>query len=204
MKYLHWDYFLSLDSDLNEVSKFIEIHYDNFETYSIQLTRLYLSACSEIDVIAKLFCDVVSPGQLQKITEKPGKSRYPNMVDYRKVITGSCPKFYKMTIDLPKYGFSVEPWIDYMNDKNPSWWCDYNDVKHNRDKFFYKANLINTINAIAGLFVLAVYYYADRNTGRFYHGIKFSPKVLATETYTEDMQWVYELYYLTPDKNETM
>jgi hypothetical protein len=200
MKYLHWDYFLSLDSDLNEVSKFIEIHCDNFETYSIQLTRLYLSACSEIDVIAKLFCDVVNPGQLQKITGK----RRPNMDNYRQVIIGSCPKIYKMTIDLPKYGCSVEPWRDYINDKNPSWWSDYNKVKHNRDKFFYKANLINTINALAGLFVLTVYYYAYRDTGSFSPDINFPPKVLAAEKHNAGNRFVDDIYYVPPDKDENM
>jgi len=200
MKYSHWDYFLSLDSDLNEVSKFIEIHSDNYKTYSIQLTRLYLSACSEIDVIAKLFCDVVNPGQLQQIIG----NRLPNMGHYRQVITESCPKFYKMTIDLPKYGFSVIPWMNYKKNKTPLWWSEYNQVKHNRDKFFYKANLINTIEAIAGLFVLTVYYYAYCDTGKFHHGIKFPPKVLAANIHIEGTQWKDVLYYLPPDKDEKM
>lgn len=201
MKYPHWGYFLSLDSDLNEVSKFIEIHSDNFKTYSVQLTRLYLSACSEIDVIAKLFCDVVNPDQLQQII---GRRQFPNMGDYRQVINRSCPKLYKMAIDLPKYGFSVIPWMDFKNNKIPSWWREYNEVKHNRDTFFYKANLINTIEAIAGLFVLAVYYYAYCGNGSFHHGIKFPPIVLAADEHIEGMQWADTLYYLPPDKDEKM
>jgi len=201
MQFPHWDYFLSLDSDFNEVSKFIEIHSDNFKTYSTQLARLYLSACSEIDAIAKLFCDVVSPGQLQQII---GNRQFPNIGDYRQVITDSCPKFYKMTIDLPRYGFSVIPWMDYKNGTTPLWWKEYNQVKHNRDTFFYKANLINTIEAIAGLFVLTVYYYAYCGSGKFHHGIKFPPKVFSADIHIEGTQWANVLYYLPPDKDSKM
>jgi hypothetical protein len=201
MEFPHWDYFLSLDSDLNEISKFIEVHSDNFKTYSIQLARLYLSACSEVDVISKLFCEVISPGQLHQIMSK---RQYSNIADYRQVITEHCPKFYKMTINLPRYGFSVIPWLDYKAGKTPSWWTEYNDVKHNRDIFFHKANLRNTIESIAGLFVLTVYYYSYCRSGQFMHGINFPPKVLAADSHVEGTQWANYLFYLPPDKDSKM
>lgn len=201
MKYLHWDYFLSLDSDLNDISKFIEIHSDNFNTYSIQLARIYLSACSEVDVIAKLLCEALHPGQLKKIR---GKRPFPNMTDYRQVISANCPKFHKMSVDLPRYGFSVIPWLEFKNENTPRWWTEYNQVKHNRDSFFHKANLLNTIEAIASLFVMAVYYYTYSGSDNFHYGIKYPPKVFAADNHVEGMEWKSILYYLPPDKNPKM
>jgi hypothetical protein len=38
---LHWNYFVALDSDLDEVSRYIEFAAENFTAYSIELAHLF-------------------------------------------------------------------------------------------------------------------------------------------------------------------
>ena len=60
---------------------------------------------------------------------------------------------------LPKYGIELTPWKRWENQENPDWWKRYNNVKHERNANFKDANLENTLNAVAGLFCLVLYYY---------------------------------------------
>ncbi len=117
MKYPHWNYLLSLDSDLYEISRFVEINKDNYKTYSLEFTRLFLAACSEIDVVAKLFCERIQPGGLKKIQ---GKRGFPNMNDYCKIITGNNRNLHKMEINLPRYEINLFPWSEFESQKPPS------------------------------------------------------------------------------------
>ena len=49
----HWNYFLALESDLGKLARFVEPTEANFRTFSLEIVRLFLAACSEIDVVAK-------------------------------------------------------------------------------------------------------------------------------------------------------
>lgn len=61
-KLLHWNYFLAVEEDLHRLSRFIEFSQDNFETYSIELSRILFAASAEVDVVAKQLCEQVRPG----------------------------------------------------------------------------------------------------------------------------------------------
>lgn len=149
-KLVHWNYFLAFDSDAEKLSRYIEFTTENEKTYSIELVRLLLSAASEVDVVAKLLCN----------KEKHGENA-ENMNDYRNILNPIFPKIKDMKILIPRYGFDLTPWKKWNENKNPIWWKDYNSVKHQRDINFQKGNLKNTLNSIAGLFCLLLYYYRD-------------------------------------------
>lgn len=51
----NWQYLITLDSGLKELSRYVDIRSENFNTFSIEFVRLLLAAGSEIDVVAKLF-----------------------------------------------------------------------------------------------------------------------------------------------------
>ena len=57
MPYPHWTSFEVINEDFHEFSRHVEFAEANFQTYSIDLLRLYLSICSEIDVVAKMLCE---------------------------------------------------------------------------------------------------------------------------------------------------
>lgn len=148
MSYPHWEYFLALDADLERAVYSVALEVANFSAYSIQLARLLLGACSEIDVVAKALCTQVEPQASRK-----------DIDDYREVIIKAYPKFPTVKAAIPRYGLEFQPWVDWQSGTNPAWWQSHNKVKHERTKHFPEANLENSLNALAGLFLLVLYYY---------------------------------------------
>lgn len=149
-KLIHWNYFLALDSDAEKLSRYVEFTQDNFDAYSIEMARLLLSAASEVDVVAKLLCNQVDSSAKAKTIE-----------DYRDILNDPLIELRDMTIEIPRYGLTLTPWKNWKKNKTPNWWSDYNKVKHKRDINFEKANLQNTLNSIAGLYCLLLYYYNE-------------------------------------------
>ena len=148
MNYPHWEYFLALDADLEQAARFVALEPANFSSYSIEFVRLYLSACSEIDVVAKTLCEQIA-----------SQKRRENINDYRTVIAKAYPKFPTFKAAIPRYGLEFQPWAEWQLGENPAWWQSYNNVKHKRIKHFTEANLKNSLDALAGLFLLILYYY---------------------------------------------
>ena len=79
----NWQYLITLDLDLTEVSRYVYIRSENFGTFSIEFVRLLLAAGSEIDVVAKLLCEKINASK-----------DCNNINDYRAVITAKYPKFH--------------------------------------------------------------------------------------------------------------
>lgn len=149
-KFLHWNYFLALESDIGVLSRFIEFTTDNFRAYSLEMAHLLLATASEVDVVAKLLCKTVDPcSSPEKINE------------YREVLNLARPTIKDMTVTIPRFSLTLTPWSNWRRNRTPQWWSDHNAVKHERNLNFRKANLKNTLNAMAGLFVLLLHYYKD-------------------------------------------
>jgi hypothetical protein len=60
---LHWNSFLALERDMEVVSRYIEFANANLGVFSIELAHLLFAAASEVDVVAKLLCAEIAPGQ---------------------------------------------------------------------------------------------------------------------------------------------
>jgi hypothetical protein len=159
----HWNYFIALESDLAQVSRFVEFSKENFLTYSIELAHLLLTAASEVDVVVNQHCSVVAP------SEKAG-----GMDAYRKVLRKFEPNMESTKIFLPRYSLEFTPWENWQNDKTPDWWSDHNKVKHQRGDHFARANLQNALNAMGGLFIALIFFYR----GRVKDGWLFPPPML--------------------------
>lgn len=140
---IHWNYFLALERDLELVSRYVEFHVDNFETYSIELARLLLGAAAEIDVIAKVLCGMVDPS-----------AKRGNIDEYRAVLLKQLPDIGTMTVEIPRHGLLLVPWADWLNNRNPDWWRSHNNVKHERDAYFHEATLRNAVAAMGALLII--------------------------------------------------
>jgi hypothetical protein len=149
MNYPHWHYYRSLVDDLDRLARYVELCEDNFGTYSLELTRLFLSAGSEIDVVAKLLCERVSP-----------ESKCRNIIEYRDILVAKYPGLTKVLISMPRYGLSFTPWEGW-DDRSPQWWTSYNNVKHERHKFFQEACLANVLASLSALCVFVCYLHQD-------------------------------------------
>jgi hypothetical protein len=151
---IHWNYFLALENDLAHLSRFVEFHEDNFETYSIEMAHLLFGASSEVDVVLALLC--------QKLKGEPRRN---GINIYKSIILSSLPEIATTQVTIPRFGIVLTPFDNWHGtDKNPNWWCAYNKVKHERDTHFPKANLKNVLNSIGALFIVLLYWYRDQTT----------------------------------------
>jgi hypothetical protein len=148
---LHWNYFLALEEDLLRLSRFVEFIEANFACYSIDMARIILTATSEVDVVSKLLC--------KSINENSNAGR---INQYRNEINAHYTEIKKFKVRIPRYGLELEPWTNWANNRTPYWWTDYNKIKHQRNSHFDKANLKNTLNSVAGLFILLLYLYKEQ------------------------------------------
>ena len=56
MQESHWNYFLAIEEDLENLSRYIELREDNFATYSIETAKILMAASQEVDVLFKAIC----------------------------------------------------------------------------------------------------------------------------------------------------
>lgn len=146
----HWNYFLALEDDVIRISRYIEPTQDNFESYSLELARILFSAASEVDVVAKRLCKKLD-----------SNSRADNITKYKQDILDHYPQIISSTAEIPRFGLTLEPWEKWSTDDSPLWWRAYNRVKHQRHTHFSEASLKHTLNAVAGLFILLLFYYRE-------------------------------------------
>jgi hypothetical protein len=147
---IHWNYFLALEEDVAHLARYLEFTSANFDAYSIELARMLFAAASEIDVVAKQYCKKMD-----------NESKAKNIAHYKTEITAKHPAFHSIRVLMPRYGLTLEPWVNWGGAKQPLWWRAYNDVKHERHAYFRDANLKNALNAVAALYVLLLFFYRE-------------------------------------------
>jgi hypothetical protein len=168
----YWNFYLRLEDEFLSTLKYVEFCKENYKTFSLEFLRLYLSVCSEIDVVGKVFAiNVNSRFDLKSSGIHKWWYELQDLTFGDKKICEKSVAFRDVEEFVPWKNYSVE--INTRNQykccdkaKTPSWWRDYNKVKHNRtgmddDKSsvnYSKANLLNLCNAFGGLFVLEYSY----------------------------------------------
>lgn len=145
---IHWNYFLALQSDLADVSRYIEFDEANFETYSIELSHILLASASEVDVVVKGICKYLEP-----------KSKAGNINGYWDILSQGLPEFLSEKVYVPRFNLSFRPWKYWKSENSPRWWAAYNHVKHRRSEYFSNANLQNVLNSVGGLLISVFYFY---------------------------------------------
>lgn len=158
----HWNYFLALEKDLENVSRFIEFSDDNLSTYSIELTHILLSASSEVDVIMKQICSLLDSSQSAD-----------NINNYRTLIQLHLSLIINQEVSVDRFGILFKPWENWNGTQNPNWWRSYNNVKHQRNNHFKEANLQNTINAVGALLLTVTHYYKLAFSKEVGHDVNF-------------------------------
>lgn len=158
----HWNYFLAIEKDLENLSRYIEFSDANLGTYSIELTHILLSASSEVDVIMKQLCTLVDSTRQTN-----------NINDYKDIVQRQLATFINEEICIDRFGLSYKPWDNWNGNQNPNWWRSYNNVKHQRNNHFSEANLQNTINAVGALLLTVVYYYKYAFSHEAGHEVNF-------------------------------
>lgn len=177
----YWNYYLELENEFLQVRKYIEFSEGNFKTYSIELLKLYQAVCSEIDVVGKIFASEINSSFIAN--NKTNILKWWYEVQYKftfKKSNCAINEYEVRLLDL----ISIKPWKKFIVEKykdkkgvvrfrcskkydTPTWWKDYNKVKHQRislskdDKInenYTKANLKNTAESFGALFILLLAY----------------------------------------------
>lgn len=151
----YWHYFLSLEKDFLRTIDYVEICDVNSKSISIRYLQLLLAIGSEVDVTLKRLCRLKSP----KVV-----GRSSNIDNYRENILKKYPGFLSMVVEIPRYNRKIEPWESWKNLNNPCWWHAYNNLKHERNKYFFEANQKNAIESLCGLFCVLLYLYVFTNS----------------------------------------
>lgn len=141
-----------LEDKLIELSEYITIHPSNFATFSLQLNSLFILVCSEIDSVAGEFCKVIKENE---------KSIF-GIINKIDIIVENNPNLRNICVST-KYPYEKINLVPFQKFalNSPSWWSDYNDVKHNRAEQedngrynYQKANLKNVLFSFAALYLL--------------------------------------------------
>lgn len=153
----HWSYYLVLEKDFLEIERYIELDLgDNYlyncaptdlgnsETFSNEFVKQLQTICSEVEVVLKTICVEIS-----------GYTGIEKMPQYTSVVLQSWPDIKNQKVRMRENDLiPFQNWQAAPNYSSPDWWPLYNGVKHNRIINSRKANLKNTINALAALFIL--------------------------------------------------
>jgi len=83
---------------------------------------------------------------------------------------------------LTEYG-SIKPFKEFNSNIKPKWWDAYNHVKHEWFDCLQEATLENTLNALAGLFILNILYKESQK-----HLIRSSDVFFADYLRKEDIE----------------
>jgi hypothetical protein len=161
---VHWNYFLSLESDFVNFSRYIEFCSENYEAYSIEAGRLIMAATQECDVLLKQLCvnGASSEG------------------DYRIEIPSLYQNFTSHRVSIPSFNISFTPFQSWANSpsETPKWWTANNKFKHQRHEKFELASLENALNAISALLLCNIYFYHKENQ---LHEIQPTPQLLVAD-----------------------
>ncbi len=111
---LHWNYFLALERDMDLTSRYVEFCQSNFLAFSIEFAHLLFAAASEVDVVAKLLCELVEPAAPRG-----------NIDAYRSVLLPALPNLPDTEVIVLRYGLTFQPWENWANGENPDWWRYY-------------------------------------------------------------------------------
>lgn len=155
--WVHWNYFIALEQDLTQVSRYIEFSENNFKTYSVELAHILLAASSEVDVIMQLLCNALEP-----------EKRHDKICAYADTCRVFIPDFAKEECYVDRYGMRLQPWINWDGEspRRPCWWRAYNKVKHERNAYYHQANLKNALDSVAALALVCLYYYRQHFSGQ--------------------------------------
>ncbi len=216
----YWEYFRELEEEFLLVRRYVDFSVKNYTTYSVELLKLFQAVCSEIDVLGKTMAHIADP-KFKPEDTKNNILKWWTIIQYEYKIA-ECPYTqYNPTsgpvlASLQDYkcfllGYEeVHPWEDFYTEiaisikgskyyrlvpekKSPTWWGDYNSVKHNRlsldsaDINYDKANLGNVINAFAALYILeralldTIGTVDDLNTFRDHSRLFLKERVLTYE-----------------------
>lgn len=142
----HWNYFLALVEDFGKTMRYVDVHHNNYETYSIEFAKIIILSCQETDVIMKMLCRIIDPSL-----------SCGGINAYYSIISNEYLEFKNEEVRIPYYQLILKPWENWTASLAPEWWTANNKIKHHRNSHFHLANLKMALNSLAALYILIGY-----------------------------------------------
>ena len=155
-----------MESDFIHFLNYVPYTHDQQTVYSPKLLALILQIGGYVDTVFKEMarfsefqeipeCRIINQA-IQTENYHIGQARSA----YEKIYKLSSNNGAKLEAKLNWYGpKQLAPFKSFTQRKSPLWWRTYNDVKHKWSEFLKQANLINTLDALAGAFLLNAVHY---------------------------------------------
>ncbi len=171
----YWEYFLSLEDDLERCTKYVDFAAKNYKTFSNEFAKIIMSASAEFENVAKDLCGLIDPSC------NPNKI---NIESIYKTIGKEYPKMFTIRVLVTRYKLTLRPFNKWTATKRPEWWSDgYNQIKHDRTNNFEKANLEYALLSTSGLFVVILYFH-QKMSGGIHVDINRAPSLFDLENKT--------------------
>lgn len=134
-------------SGRSDITDFEEVVKLDMEYVKKEYAKQLISIGSELDIVFKALCNEVDPTKARSC-----------ITDYANILCG-YDNLTDATVQFSYNKESYKPFDGWTPNSKPSWWGDYNKVKHNRaeNDNIKLANLKNVFNALAALFILNRY-----------------------------------------------
>ena len=151
----YWEYCLSIEKNLERTTDFVEVCSHNETTYSFEYVKIIMLACSEIDVLCRLLCKEIDPTS----DYDDSSTRTGDISKYATIILNRFPKIITVEIYDEKKRCSIIPFKNWTIHSAPTWWKEYQKVKHYRHSEYKYATQYNAFYSVAGLIILNLYLY---------------------------------------------
>ena len=145
----YWNYYLLLEKKFLDTLSYVELHEDNFDTFSNEYANQIYSIGAELDSLFKVFCHFK-------------ENDYKTFKDYGKYIMQNYPEILTFKVKIKEKKMLLSPFNYDKNKINNSktlfWWQAYDNLKHSRHLNKQDGNLKNTLYILSALYLLEMFY----------------------------------------------
>jgi hypothetical protein len=163
---LSWTLYKYMESDFIHFLEYVPYTHDHQKVYSPKLLALLLQIGGYIDTVFKemaKFNDFRGIPECQEIISAIKKREYGigfARTAFERIYRLSSNNGGKLEAKLSWFGpKQINPFKNFAEGKNPGWWSAYNAVKHKWSEALSQANLVNTLEALAGALLLNSVHY---------------------------------------------
>lgn len=144
-----WKYYLYLEQDFINLTRYIDIHTNNYDVFSDEVHKQLLSIGVEFENINKIINIELGINLTQN-----------NIEGFSEWLRSQNTVFPIINIKLSKENIYLEPFKEWSNNKNYTplpWWQAYNKIKHNRYENYLNVNFEHLLNALSSLYYCEMY-----------------------------------------------
>lgn len=189
----HWKYYLMLEKRFIESLEYVELHKDNFNTFSNGYALLIQAIGAELDVVFKEFCGFSTEER-------------KNIADYAQHILTCTPEIKNQAISIQEYDIELRPFENWNGEiavKSLEWWNAFTSIKHNRYSQLKQANQKNVLYALGALYLMEMIYLREITRGTSDFDVFDESSALFTmKNWTTKAMSLSEMFAVSIDKTD--